>query len=77
MTCLLPSNLRHYCHLSGVILHKKSAGWNDLHKEIGSADILPKDFGGNAGSLDNSQYLKALLDASDYFETLRECKQDI
>ena len=35
----------------GVILHKKSAGWEPLHKEIGSADILPREFGGNAGSI--------------------------
>ena len=60
----------------GVILHKKSGGWDALHNEIGSADVLPQEFGGKAGSIDNSNYLKALMNASDYYETLRECKQE-
>lgn len=57
----------------GVVLHKKNAGWDELHEEIGNADILPEVFGGRAGIIDNTEYLKSLMEASDYFETLRNC----
>ena len=60
---------------NGITLHKRSTGWEFLHEEVGSADILPEEFGGTAGSMNNLPYLDALLDSSDYFETLRKCSQ--
>ena len=60
---------------NGITLHKRSTGWEFLHEEVGSADILPEEFGGTAGSINNLPYLDALLDSSDYFETLRKCTQ--
>ena len=60
---------------NGITLHKRREGWEFLHEEVGSADILPVEFGGTAGSIDNLPYLDALLDSADYFETLRKCSQ--
>lgn len=61
---------------NGVILHKRGTSWEVLHEEIGSADILPEEFGGNAGPMNNINYLEALINASDYFETLRKCTKE-
>ena len=61
---------------NGVILHKRGTGWDLLHQEVGSADILPEEFGGNAGPMDNMPYLHALLNSHDYFAELRKCTKD-
>ena len=61
---------------NGVILHKKGSGWDVLHEEIGSAEILPEEFGGKAGPMNNLNYLNALLNSHDYFAQLRKCTQD-
>jgi hypothetical protein len=37
---------------------------------------LPEEFGGNAGPMNNINYLEALINASDYFETLRKCTKE-
>ena len=57
----------------GITLHKRSEGFDFLINEVGSPDILPNEFGGTAGTIDNLPYLDALLDSADYFETLRKC----
>ena len=58
---------------NAVKLHKRGTGWETLHAEVGGAEILPEEFGGTAGPMDNLNYLNALLSASDYFEELRKC----
>ena len=58
---------------NGIMFHRESAGWSILHQEVGSADILPREFGGNAGPIDNMDYLNALLNSHEYFAELRKC----
>lgn len=60
---------------NGVILHKRGSGWDALHQEVGegSQQILPQEFGGNAGPMDNLPYINALLKNQDYFQQLRKC----
>ena len=61
---------------NGVQLHGRGTDWKALHEEIGSAEILPEEFGGTAGPMDNLNYLNALLSASDYFQELRKCTKE-
>ena len=58
---------------NGTIFHQKNSGWDMLHEEVGNADILPEEFGGNAGPMNNIHYLNSLLDSHQYFAELRKC----
>ncbi|TRY67243.1 hypothetical protein TCAL_11788 [Tigriopus californicus] len=58
-----------------VVLHKRADGFKTLHAEI-DPQILPEEFGGTAGKLDNSLCLSAALKLDDYFKDLQNSTID-
>lgn len=55
-----------------IVVHKKGQeGFKTLHEEIDKT-ILPTEFGGTAGDLDNAPMLVEILKYEEYFRSLQK-----